>query len=149
MGQRAFIQEREQRHHLHPRAGQALRALDRPAYTLPEHIRNWNFALDDWHCPAASIDLREEDRFTSRMEARDGSTGFDFVGTHTKIVAHERTEYASGGRHAAVESTQGDQTRVQVSFDPEDEHPVDQQRSGWQAILNNFAGYVGKRNPTA
>ncbi|GGE22278.1 hypothetical protein GCM10011390_47050 [Aureimonas endophytica] len=114
------------------------------AYTSPDRITQWNFASDDWQCPTASVDLREGGRFSSRMEAKDGSAGFDFSGTYTKLVPNERIEYEFGGRRATVSFTpHGDRTHVRVAFDPEAEHSVDQQRSGWQAILDNFAKHVG------
>lgn len=116
------------------------------AYTSPDQIMQWNFASDDWHCPSASVDLREGGKFTSRMEAKDGSMGFDFEGTYTKLVPNERIEYAFGDRHAGVEFTPaGEQTRVKISFDPEDEFPVEQQRSGWSAILSNLCKHVARR----
>lgn len=116
------------------------------AYTSPSDIPGWNFASDDWHCPRASVDLREGGAFSSRMEARDGSMGFDFTGTYTRIEAPEQIEYAFGDRRAVVLFTErGDGTHVQVSFDPETGHSIDQQRSGWQAILDNFARYVDRR----
>ena len=116
------------------------------AYTSPDHIKQWNFASDDWHCPTASVDLREGGKFTSRMEARDGSMGFDFEGTYTKIIPNERIEYAFGDRNAVIEFTPaGDRTGVKVSFDPENQFPVEQQRSGWAAILDNFRKHVARR----
>lgn len=116
------------------------------AYTSPDEITQWNFASDDWHCPAASVELREGGKFTSRMEAKDGSMGFDFEGTYTKIVTNERIEYAFGDRVAVVEFTPaGDRTHLKVSFDPDDQFPVEQQRSGWAAILDNFCKHVARR----
>jgi len=121
------------------------------AYNTPEDIMQWNAAADDWHCPASSVDLREGGEFSSRMEAKDGSFGFDFAGTYTKIVEHERIDYAFGERSATVEfEPVGDAVRVRVSFDPENEYPLDQQREGWQAILSNFARHVeAKRKVSA
>jgi uncharacterized protein YndB with AHSA1/START domain len=113
------------------------------AYTTPDRIRQWNFASDDWHCPAASVDLREGGAFRSRMEAKDGSMGFDFAGTYTAVVPHERIDTAFGDRHASVVfQPAGEGTLVRVSFDPETEHSLDQQRQGWQAILDNFRRHV-------
>jgi uncharacterized protein YndB with AHSA1/START domain len=113
------------------------------AYTSPEHVKKWNFASDDWCCPDASCDLREGGKFSFRMEAKDGSIGFNFEGTYTKIVMNERIEYDFGDRHAVVEFTPQDGTVIiRVSFDPEAEHPIEQQRDGWQAILDNFARHV-------
>src|SRR6187431_2389715 len=94
------------------------------AYTSPEHVTHWNFASDDWHCPSASADLKDGGKFSSRMEAKDGSSGFDFEGTYTKIIENERIEYAFGDREATVEfMLSGDKVLVRVSFDPENEFP--------------------------
>jgi uncharacterized protein YndB with AHSA1/START domain len=119
------------------------------AYTNPEQVKQWNFASEDWHCPSASGDLREGGQFSSRMEAKDGSMGFDFEGTYTKIVPLERIEYRFGDRVATVEfaprapSTQGSAgVQVRVSFEAETTFSQEQQRQGWQAILNNFAKHV-------
>lgn len=115
------------------------------AYTSPDHVTHWNFASDDWHCPRATGDLRKGGAFSSRMEARDGSMGFDFEGIYTTIVERERIEYAFGDRHAIVSFLpEGDQVRVRVAFEPETEHPVEQQREGWQAILDNFGKYAAR-----
>lgn len=116
------------------------------AYTTPEDIMQWNFASDDWHCPSAAVDLREGGTFSSRMEARDGSMGFDFAGTYTKIVEHERIDYAFGDRTATVEFVpEADAVVVRVTFDAETVYPLEQQRDGWQAILGNFARHVGAK----
>jgi uncharacterized protein YndB with AHSA1/START domain len=113
------------------------------AYTTPEDIKQWNAASDDWHTTQASVDLREGGAFTSRMEAKDGSFGFDFAGTYTKIVTHELIQYAFGDRVATVTFVEmPDGIKVEVSFDAEGEHSEEQQRHGWQAILNNFAKHV-------
>ena len=113
------------------------------AYTSPADIVKWNFASDDWHCPTASVDLRVGGSFSSRMEAKDGSFGFDFEGTYTEIVEHELIRYAFGDRSASVTFSQTPEgVKVEVSFDAEDENSADQQREGWQAILDNFASHV-------
>ena len=113
------------------------------AYTTPEDIKQWNAASDDWHTTQASVDLREGGAFSSRMEAKDGSMGFDFAGTYTKVVEHQRIEYAFGDRTAQVEFEQKPQgVTVRVTFDGETTHSEEQQRQGWQAILANFAGHV-------
>lgn len=112
-------------------------------YTTPDDIKKWNAASDDWHTTAAAVDLREGGEFSSRMEAKDGSMGFDFAGTYTKIVPHKLIEYAFGDRTARVEFTPGPKgIAVRVTFDAETQNPIEQQRDGWQAILNNFARYV-------
>lgn len=113
------------------------------AYTTPEDIIQWNAASDDWHTTAATVDLREGGQFFSRMEAKDGSAGFDFAGIYTRVEEHELIEYSFGDRTARVAFEQGpDGVTVTVTFDPEDANPVEQQRAGWQAILDNFARHV-------
>ena len=113
------------------------------AWTTPEDIKQWNAASDDWHTTAASVDLRVGGAFSSRMEAKDGSMGFDFVGTYTRIVPNKLIECSFGGGELLVEflPVPGAVT-VRERFDAEDEHSEDQQRQGWQAILNRFARYV-------
>ncbi|TFV70859.1 polyketide cyclase [Bradyrhizobium frederickii] len=113
------------------------------AYTTPADIVKWNAASDDWHTTKATVDLREGGAFSSRMEAKDGSMGFDFAGTYTRIVEHKRIEYAFGDRKAEVEFVPAaNGIVVRVVFDSETTHSVEQQRGGWQAILDNFALYV-------
>jgi uncharacterized protein YndB with AHSA1/START domain len=113
------------------------------AYTMPADILQWNAASDDWHTTAATVDLREGGAFSSRMEAKDGSFGFDFAGTYTKIVEHQLIEYAFGDRTAQVEFIESPNgIRVRVTFDGEETHSVEQQQAGWQAILDNFARHV-------
>lgn len=113
------------------------------AYTTPENITQWNTASDDWHTTQSTVDLRVGGAFSSRMEAKDGSFGFDFAGRYTQVVPNELIEYAFGDRTATVEFVAGsNDVTVRVTFDPESEHPVEQQRQGWQAILNNFATHV-------
>ncbi len=113
------------------------------AYTTPEDIKQWNAASSDWHTTAASVDLRPGGRFCSRMEAKDGSFGFDFAGEYTTVVPHRLIEYAFGDRHARVEFAEGAHgVTVTVAFDSETTHPEEQQREGWQAILDNFARHV-------
>ncbi|HNW61836.1 MAG TPA: SRPBCC domain-containing protein [Piscinibacter sp.] len=113
------------------------------AYTTPEDIKLWNTASADWHTTAASVDLRPGGMFSSRMEAKDGSFGFDFAGEYTKVVPHQLIEYAFGDRVGVVEFAQGVQgVTVTVTFDSESTHSEDQQRTGWQAILDSFARHV-------
>jgi uncharacterized protein YndB with AHSA1/START domain len=117
------------------------------AYTSPEAITQWNAASPDWHTTSARVDLRAGGTFSSRMEARDGSMGFDFAGTYTNIVPQELIEYSFGGRTARVEfSKLAHGTRVRVTFDTEESHSVEQQRTGWQAILDSFKRYVEAGN---
>ncbi len=116
------------------------------AYTTPDDIKQWNAASDDWHTTSSAVDLRVGGAFVSRMEAKDGSFGFDFAGTYSRIVPNELIEYSFGDRTAVVEfSTGANGVIVRVTFDAESENPVEQQRQGWQAILNNFARHVEKR----
>jgi uncharacterized protein YndB with AHSA1/START domain len=113
------------------------------AYTTPEDIKQWNAASDDWHTTRATVDLRVGGAFSSRMEARDGSFGFDFAGSYTKIVPDQLIEYAFGDRHCVVEFTPGPKgVTVRVTFDAETTHSEEQQRQGWQAILDNFTKHV-------
>ncbi len=113
------------------------------AYTTPEDIKQWNTASDDWHTTKSTVDLREGGAFSSRMEAKDGSFGFDFAGTYTKIVPQQLIEYSFGDRNGAVEFVLGaNGVAVRSTFDAESENPVEMQRQGWQAILNNFAKHV-------
>lgn len=113
------------------------------AYTTPKDIVQWNAASPDWHTPTASVDLREGGQFSSRMEAKDGSMGFDFAGTYTRIVPNERIEYAFGDRAAQVVfAPEAGRVRVCVTFDAETTHPIEMQQQGWQAILDSFARYV-------
>lgn len=120
------------------------------AYTTPADIMRWNAASDDWHTTQAAVDLRPGGRFSSRMEAKDGSFGFDFEGVYTAVIPHERIEYDFGDRHAVVEFTDGgDGVTLTVRFDPETEHPLEMQRAGWQSILDNFARHVVRQGETA
>lgn len=113
------------------------------AYTTPKDIMQWNAASDDWHTTAASVDLRVGGAFSSRMEAKDGSMGFDFAGTYTAIVTNRLIEYSFGDRTAKIEFAETkDGTTVGVTFDAETTHSIEQQRDGWQAILDRFARYV-------
>ena len=113
------------------------------AYVTPDDILKWNNASDDWHTTKSTVDLREGGVFSSRMEAKDGSFGFDFEGTYTKVVPYKLLEYEFGGRAGKVEFMPIDQqVKVRVTFDPEPENPVDMQRQGWQAILDNFKRHV-------
>lgn len=113
------------------------------AYTTPEDIMAWNAASSDWHTTAASVDLRPGGKFSSRMEAKDGSFGFDFAGEYTTIIDQERIEYTFGDREAVVTFTESPGgVTVTVTFDGEETHTEEQQRAGWQAILDNFARHV-------
>ena len=113
-------------------------------WTLPEHITKWNSASDDWHTPFAENDLRTGGKFSARMEAKDGSFGFDFGGVYDEVRLNEYIEYTLGdGRKVIVNFTpKGDETKVVETFDAEDTNPVEMQKGGWQAILDNFKKYV-------
>ncbi len=104
----------------------------------------WNSASDDWHTPSATVDLREGGTFTSRMEAKDGSMGFEFGGTYTKIVNQQRIEYTmdDGRTVSAVFEEHNGHTHVTETFDPETENSREMQQQGWQTILDNFKNYA-------
>lgn len=113
------------------------------AYVTPEDIVQWNAASDDWHTTSSTVDLRPGGKFSSRMEAKDGSFGFDFEGEYTNIVTHELIEYGFGDRTAAVKFEQTDAgVKVTVEFAAEQENSVEDQKGGWQAILDNFKRHV-------
>lgn len=114
------------------------------AWNTPEDIKQWNSAHEDWHTTRSTVDLREGGTFVSRMEAKDGSVGFDFEGTYTRVVPGQRVEYRmSDGREVTVVLVEGPSgVLVREIFDAENEHPPELQRQGWQAILDNFGRYV-------
>jgi uncharacterized protein YndB with AHSA1/START domain len=113
-------------------------------WTTPEDIVKWNYASDDWHTPWAKNDLRLGSKFVARMEAKDGSQGFDFEGVYTRIRTHELIEYTIGdGRKVKVAfMASGNETEISEIFETEGTNPVEMQRAGWQAILDNFKKYV-------
>lgn len=120
------------------------------AYTTPEDIVQWNAASDDWHTTKASVDLRVGGAFSSRMEAKDGSFGFDFAGTYTSVVPHSLLEYSFGDRTARVDFADTPEgVNVKVSFEAETTHSIEQQQGGWQAILNNFKRHVESNKSSA
>jgi uncharacterized protein YndB with AHSA1/START domain len=114
------------------------------AWNNPEDIKQWNAASDDWHTTKSTVDLREGGTFSSRMEAKDGSAGFDFAGTYTRIVPGKIVEYImDDDRGVKVEFTQAtDGILIRETFDAESQHDPEFQRRGWQAILDNFARHV-------
>lgn len=113
------------------------------AYVTPADILQWNAASDDWHTTASTVDLRPGGNFSSRMEAKDGSFGFDFEGTYTRVIEFELIEYSFGDRLASVSFQQEEAgVRVMVAFDAEEDNSPEDQRQGWQAILDNFARHV-------
>ena len=117
------------------------------AYNNPADIKQWNAASDDWHTTESTVDLRPGGKFRSRMEARDGSAGFDFEGEYTKVVPLKRIEYRMGdGREVQVEFEQeGQAVHVKTVFDAETQNSPEMQRAGWQAILDNFKHHVENR----
>ena len=112
-------------------------------YNQAEHIVNWNFASDDWHCPKSEVDLQPGGKFTSTMAAKDGSFSFDFGGIYDVVIDQKHVAYTlEDGRKVTVDFTkEGEATRVVTRFDPENENPEELQQQGWQAVLNNFKLY--------
>jgi uncharacterized protein YndB with AHSA1/START domain len=122
------------------------------AFTTPSSIMQWNFASDDWRCPKAAIELREGGAFSYRMESKDGKYGFDFNGTFTKVIPENRIEYSLDDDRCVsiVFHETGGKTEVTETFDAETENPLELQKNGWQAILDNFrkhAESVERLNP--
>lgn len=113
-------------------------------WTKPEHITKWNNASDDWHTPRAENDLRAGGSFVSRMEAKDGSFGFDFGGVYDDVQENKYIEYTIGdGRKVKVDFTsEGNATKVVETFEAENTHSIEMQRGGWQAILDSFKKYT-------
>lgn len=117
-------------------------------WTEPGHITKWNTASEDWHTPHAENDLRAGGRFLSRMEAKDGSFGFDFSGSYDKVTLHKEIDYTlDDGRKVEVTFKENKgETEITTSFDAESENPVEMQRQGWQAILDNFTKYAEQKS---
>lgn len=113
-------------------------------WTKPEHIKQWNNASDDWHTPYAENDLRPGGKFLSRMEAKDGSFGFEFSGIYDVVEENKYIEYTLGdGRKVKITFTgNGNETKVVVVFEAENTNSAEMQKDGWQAILNNFKKYT-------
>lgn len=113
-------------------------------YTEPQHIMQWNQASPDWHCPAASNDLRVGGKLVSTMAAKDGSFQFEFEGIYDAIVPHSSIHYhLTDGRRVLVQfKSTGDTVEVTTDFDPESENPLEMQQAGWQAILDSFGRYT-------
>jgi uncharacterized protein YndB with AHSA1/START domain len=114
------------------------------AYYLPEHVTHWNFASDTWHCPMASNDFVVGGKFNYRMEAKDGSMGFDFIGIYDEIIDHQKMVYHMPDNREVIVLfyAKGMSTHVEVHFDAEQENSIDLQKMGWQAILSQFKTYV-------
>jgi uncharacterized protein YndB with AHSA1/START domain len=115
-------------------------------WTEPEHITKWNNASEDWHSPRAENDLRAGGSFVTRMEAKDGSMGFDFAGIYDEVKLHEVISYTLGdGRKVHITFIdQGNETKVIETFDAESTNPVEFQQAGWQAIMDNMKKYTEK-----
>ena len=113
-------------------------------WNTAEHVKQWNNASPDWHTPKAENDLREGGSFSYRMEAKDGSFGFDFGGVYDEVKPNEKLAYTmDDGRKVQVTFTgKGDQTEITEVFDAEEENSIELQRTGWQAILDNFKKYA-------
>ena len=113
-------------------------------YTIPEHITKWNFASDDWQCPSAVNDMRVGGKYSARMEAKDGSFGFDFEAIYDEITDGKSFIYTMpDGRKVDVNfESVGNSTEATVTFDAETQNPIEMQRGGWQTILNNFKKYA-------
>lgn len=113
-------------------------------WTEPKHIMQWNKASDDWHTPHAENDLRVGGKFLSRMEAKDGSFGFDFSGVYDEVNLHESIAYTmpDGRKVRSVFTRQGNDTKITTLFDAEQTNSVEMQQAGWQAILDNFKTYA-------
>lgn len=114
-------------------------------YTDPEHITQWHFALDSWHCPKVQIDLRVGGKFIARMESKDASEGFYFAGTYIDVVFGKNLYFEMhDGRSVSVEFKNHGENNIDVvvTFDAENENPLEVQREGWQNILNNFKNHV-------
>jgi len=117
-------------------------------WTTPYHITQWNAASEDWHCPHAENELRENGRFLFRMAAKDESFAFDFTGTYTRVEELALIEYTmDDGRKARIEFVdKSGTTEVIESFDPENMHDLEMQKTGWQAILDRFKNYTESLN---
>ncbi|MGL5892624.1 MAG: SRPBCC family protein [Bacteroidia bacterium] len=114
------------------------------AWTAPEHIVNWNFASDDWHCPSAENDIRVGGKLKATMAAKDGSFAFDFEGIYTVVDLHKAISFVlPDGRQVDVTfAPEGNTTHVTEVFDAETENSLEMQQQGWQMILNNFKKYT-------
>ncbi|MDI9312269.1 MAG: SRPBCC family protein [Limnohabitans sp.] len=113
-------------------------------WTKPEHITQWNFAIDTWQCPSASNDLQVGGKYIARMEAKDGSFGFDFEAIYDTVIDKQELTYTmtDGRKATTIFVDNGNATSVTTTFDAESENPVEMQQQGWQAILDNFKKYT-------
>jgi uncharacterized protein YndB with AHSA1/START domain len=113
-------------------------------WTTPEHITKWNSASEDWHTPRAENDLRAGGKFLARMEAKDGSMGFDFGGVYDDVKENEYIAYTMGDdrKVEVIFSARGNETEIEETFEAENTNPLEMQKSGWQSILDNFKEYT-------
>ena len=114
-------------------------------YTQPSHIINWNFAHESWHCPKAKNNLQVNGKLECRMEAKDQSFGFEFVGIYDEIILNKKIKYhLEDGRKVEIifQSPNSQETKIEIIFDPESINPIEMQKEGWQAILDNFCHYA-------
>ena len=113
-------------------------------WNTPEHVIKWNNASADWHTPKAQNDLRKGGKFIYRMEAKDGSIGFDFSGIYEEVISNELISYImeDGRKVKTIFTKMNNQTEIVTSFDPENENPLELQKTGWQSILDNFKKYA-------
>jgi uncharacterized protein YndB with AHSA1/START domain len=116
-------------------------------WTAPKHITQWNFADPSWQCPKAENDLRVGGKYMARMEAKDGSFGFDFEAIYDEVIDKKKITYTMGDGRKATTFFQEDNgiTKVTTTFDAENQNPIELQKNGWQAILNNFKSYTEKQ----
>ncbi len=118
-------------------------------WTEARHITRWNNASDDWHTPKAENDLRVGGKFLSRMEAKDGSAGFDFTGAYSRVEPHKHIDYTiEDGRKVLVSFvSKENRTTITETFETEQTHTLEMQKVGWQAILDNFKKYAENHAP--
>ena len=116
-------------------------------YNSPEAIKKWNQASAEWHCPSAEVDLREGGKFRNRMEAKDGSFGFDFEGEYIQIIPYQKIIYKmADDRIVNIDFLEtGDRTKITIAFEAEKTNSLDMQKEGWQAILNSFKNYTEEK----
>jgi uncharacterized protein YndB with AHSA1/START domain len=114
------------------------------AWNNPDDIKQWNAASDDWHTTYSEVDLKIGGKFLARMEAKNGSFGFDFSGTYQNIEDHRHIEYVlEDGRNVSIKfESSDDEVKITETFDEDKDNPIEMQQAGWQAILNNFAKHV-------
>lgn len=114
-------------------------------YTSPNHITNWNFASNDWCCPSAENDLTPNGKYKARMEAKDGSFGFDFEAIYNEIILNKKIDYTMMDNRKVIinfNEIDDNKTAVTIVFEAENQNPIDMQEQGWMAILNNFKSYT-------